>query len=1607
MERDLNIGAKLLPPHQNTSFAAMLESIAQQLAGNERGAKVDAYLMLAGSLKATGNIPEPGDLKDKMGLLLQFISRDMQAKNELGKPDAPLVINSLVLLASFLQFSPIGDSVHPDFAVSIVEHAIKTFEDPQTSKDIVKHLMFVLAQQKFSTKVMSGERVGRLLAALHNVESIVKGKSIVMGRLNIYRTLVRQSRFHMITNTLWLEDLFIDMLSSLKEIRRLAVLFGLEASFSLGGESKVSRAFSILFDEKRGEDINFAQYYADKLTANLANKQDTVCVAQIWSVIMLFLRGKPRQLENWPSTFLYMSVFQECLNSSDHPTRVEGNYAWNRFVFAVNPTETTAKKTIRLLAQPLIGQLKTRKSSHTRKSVMGSVCNLLYYTLRPSSTPAQLEFFWDTYVIPIVGESLNPADFIDNLQSAQRDLLDACTILQNLFDSSFQRAWVESRALASFQQNNVSPKELPALEPKWIRKNSSRIFPVLAPIMERLFWDLGEESQALSLWQTYVKAVSAPAVMEVTVHNDTMGSLASIFGMLHRIWRAGPGNTGTISPKENHLSADFLQCFEKLVLTTIEGLGIRPFVQRQLCVGTHDVFTPVATPSQRPNKLKGEIRTPLQHLFCLLGHISPDLEYDTKFYQMAHSLLLPFFTAADLNRSRSVELAKDLILLLPMESTPPSTFLWRVLANFVTTAVDLRDSQNNSGSHDQPIGSDYRNIVKILDAGISQSPSVPLSGWSTLFEALITSATLDAGVAGKAIVAIEPLAKCFMLPNLKPPRSSSVNGLSYFHLLLAKAEYPRDRHAVEAAKKRLWGVGNLGPRTSSHDPFLYFYDYIRHTLANTFADYNKRHLNGYLDMLQQTTVFVSSCPPDLLLAMLMKIQDGIVPWVQDLEKLLNAGNALSQQVMSPLEHRRGSFLTCSQITALWDSVCILFARLEETHGCNKILSDLEPLICSGLQSSHKSVVTRALSMWNTTFGLSEEAFEYPPRVQAALLRLRTITEIQLPFIPESVLNEEVIDERQPAIEFAETQEDLSSFLPTISMVSVLNKHRTPSNQASPSLQSSPGARRCRETTPAVVISFESSASRKRFRDNIPDFSTRKSQKRRSTPKLRHDDSQVQFQAVETSSPITDGTSTSQLLTDRQREVKARQNAEAAMFPDLRSSSHSRSVSGLSEVVQEAEPELPLCRSSSKARERSPVSAEVKRHLTPTPIPPSEDDNFMVSSPTPKRPSQVIDPSGPPSSPPIAPDVEHTAPDIEIALVEGSEPPSSPPQAAAIRDQDSMPYVEYPSAQVDPLIIVANSTISPSKASASNNIYQRQEQEDVEGTVQSSNYGTAPDPPPSFTEIGISETNHGAQKKTSTPLKKKLTLPPSTPPRTRASRTRQLVESPPFVDAKSSPPSSDRDTVEDVFEDAISSPRLTIDKRGTQRTSTTPIDVEGPSMDDSSILRMMEDFDEPTEQSVAINTLPNMVLNPRRSLRSSLRGQDTPSNSPSTTSIRKAALKNATASKMTEPCPEATQPPFINPHDRPTSSVASVVPETPTANTKSGSPEKALVLGNDPEAGDIIVVDTSDLEQPYRAVGFRKRTCEDAGLDLGSGVSKQIEEDKGKDSIRHKYQSLKI
>ncbi|KAM3083996.1 hypothetical protein ACMFMG_001896 [Clarireedia jacksonii] len=1546
----------------------MLESTTKQLAGSDRSSKLDAYMILAQALKACDNVPNKKALSDKMSLLLQFIRRDLTAKNDSGVLDVQLVKEALMLVSSFLEKKVVSDMLDSDFNNFLVGYAIKAFEDPQTSKELVKLLMFILAQQNFSPKIMTAERVVRLISDLHKIEEHVKGKSIVEQRINVYRTLLRQAQSQMVSETEWLKDLFSDMLSSYPNVRTPAILFGEEVATTLGTNSKVSGKFIELFKESDGSGQRYGTYYADRLKKMVA-KKPPVPVPQIWSVVILFLRARPRQLEQWTFAKPWLEVIQMCFNSSDKTTQLAANAAWNRMVYVIRPDDKTTPNMIATLSQPMIGQLQRRDVRRTsksenehRKSILNSICNLLYYSLKPNAPSTQIEKYWDEYILKIVGQQLIRNNLRNPGESVDKDLLDACSILRGLFDSSTPRHWNESRATAG---NDITFNELPALDSRWLRKNSFRAFQVLDTLIEILYWDLIRPSSSIwLLWKTYVSSIASAAAKEVKTANDTMSYIAVLFGTLYRIWQKGPnGLECRLRYKDGE--DDFFGSFGTLVTSSIASFGVIPFTERQLSMGQKDQFLVVNTPSQRSGKAPGRIESPLHHILLLLATTSPGAQYGPRYAQMVESILTPFFDARRLSKGK-MDLVKDLLELLPtagnIESCGP---IWSLLARFATQAIKMRDETvtKNTIDMERPVGGEYRNIVKILEIGLALSPNEPLEGWATLFNALVTSASADTGDGGRALAVIEPVAKALVSKWLPNDRPAPCN-MFYCELLLGEARYPKDRQALDVARTRLWGTSTAGPKIVAFDPYVHLYDYTYRCLEACYANLSVMNESQASSLLETLEALLKRCPKQLCIDSLVHVQNGLAFWVCDQEARMQHGSVLFTKVVS-----------------LWSSISFLLAHTEKEPSL--VLTELERLISSGLESKHASIANIAIETWKTTFESTVQESQYPIAIRKALHNLASVVDLE----PSEALEPSNFRTHGQSLRFLNHQDE-----PKINATPGFMHKGKKLVTNSPTRVDLPQKSVGKSSSCVLITGPANPATRKRSNETTPEPGKRKSRKKSSNGKLRHEDSQIRFEAIAESSPVPDAMEESQHLTERQKEVRERQREEAAlMFPDIRSSPLTRTStpSRASENLLQ----LPLL---SSTRSRMLASAKTARQTTPD-LRVLDLDNFITSSPTPAR--KLLGPrgiSGPPSSSPelgsqrgsLSPRFEKEALDI----------PSSPPQPITAKDGSRNPPQRLnPLPQNTPVPQAQDFSFTESEdfeaSSFSNEVLDTsvdnpQNREVSKPSAQPqlvgldlgqtfSTYRSTPQEQQGDadmdTTIELTSTEEQAResylrshfekervKATSSPLAKALILEDNSNLSLTSRRslrnlsTQQLPNTPTdvFLDARSSPLSSDRPPGSDEnFEDAISSPQPVAVE--SQQRPVPSISSPLSDLDESSLLRVVDQCEK--DHSTTIVSAPKKV-----SEQNATDVEEESVRTRSTSTPRRLAPNARTAHAVRQ-----SKSPISGHNELHVSSALSFIPETPApvtlAKTSAGLRTENKDENLDP---DLTVVQVSDSWKPF-------------------------------------------
>lgn len=846
--------------------ADMLESTLQQLAGADRESKVDAYTMLFRGLKASSNLPDRIALQEKMGLFMQFIQRDLTSKAASGNVDILLVASALKLLHTFLHFHGVASSIPRDFGVFFIDHCVRSLEDKQAPKEIVRHLMLALMLQKFPSEVMTFERMGRLITALHNVESHLSGKSIVQGRIRVYEKLVKQCPQQMAIHSDWMQDLFTDMMSSAAEIRSAAIKLGLSAAFTLNKDKKmVSRTLNLLnltCEEKR-----YIELITERLNTMLEDREECVAVPQIWSVITLFIPNP----EQWDYFKPWSSIIQRSFNHphSNH-TKKESHLAWSRFIYRKYlDRRLDHQPVVRLVREPLFSQPK-RKG--LRDSVLSGIRNFYYYAFSPDMNLRMLDELWDSAVAPLMQRLSSTA------QEDNTNVTEAAAILTSMFDCKTRRIWREDRIT---DPTLIKDEELPTIESKWVRANPVRVFGLIGPLLRRGFAELAESgSQYQKLWRAVVNSVASASVKDVKLHDDTANFVASVLTFLRAIWSEGPGLTISSQPSN---ASQFLDSTREFIQILISGLGLlpNPFTDKQLIQTKENKFIVYTASSHRPSKGQAARRLPLHHLFLILSRVPPNVPDDSGFARFFESVFAPFFK--DKNEEAQTSLGQELLRLLPMDAVS-SYGPWTLCAAKVSKSLEASQSSHDSGGSGSGgnLGPKFRETVKILERGLRTTPNLPSEHWTRLFRDLRLCARGEAGDAGVATAVIEPLASVILdlIPDEKEDIISTICVEASIEIIAASV-HPRDRQAVEAARRRLWGTSNVGNRSSSFDPFDNLYKLVTCVLEKLYANIGSYESEMVVQLLKDIRSFFDRANPELAFRAILTVQEGMVRCLED------------------------------------------------------------------------------------------------------------------------------------------------------------------------------------------------------------------------------------------------------------------------------------------------------------------------------------------------------------------------------------------------------------------------------------------------------------------------------------------------------------------------------------------------------------------------------------------------------------------------------------------------------------------------------------------------------------------------------------------------------
>ncbi|KAL5630877.1 hypothetical protein BROUX41_000749 [Berkeleyomyces rouxiae] len=1197
----------------SVGLAVMLDSAIKQLSGTDKTSRIEAYSTLYRALKASNNLPDRVALNEKMGIMLKFLQRDIKTPPSRDPTDHSLVINALLMFLTFLYFPSISATIPADFGIFIIDHCIKSFEDRKLGKEVIRNLMQVVFSQNFPARVMSSERLRKLIIALHNLEQHIGSSKILIFRARIYKRLIKQCRPHMIAHPDWMPDLFTDMLSTVKEVRYAAMDLGYEAALSLGMEKDITlRVLQLLSSQETERDRTYLDFYIEKLSAQFSKKpvatlgtesetgevgednklRDMAMVSKIWTIVMLFIRSRP--LDRWEALPKWLNLIPPCFNSSDLQCRVEANIAWSRFIYVAHLQEVYFGRILSqaivkaYISQLLRRQFARKSETEYRKSVLGGVCSVYYYAFGGNTPTKLLDKYWD-YTLPLFTA-------MTSSEAHPESRVCAVAIMSSLLDASNSRLWDEELVLGSTPY--PTPEQVPSLDPRWIRRNLTRIRQVLQPVIDSDILQLSDTTSPTNqLCRSLSTTLCGLAAKEIKVSNETLDYASSVLVTVDHLWRRGVPES---SQGHNGAVSAFLNGIRFYIMLAIDGLGLLPLMEPITAEG-QNALAVFNTPSRR-SSLQESWGNRLEILLSTLSVLPKGVDDGADYAEFLETVFKPFLSEKNTLAVSSMLQTR----LADMTGPTIPAGVWMLAVRAIEPTLDTKASTNgrlHQLNSEVPLGREYKNMTRVLELGLKKCPNLRWAEWERLFKPLAKHTCEFSGSTGLAIVLLEPLAKHIHGQLVDNQNAPPLNTLMAVLMVLRNAIQPPDSFTVENAQRRLWGAP--GSKTASFDPFNSLYALLNVVLQRSYSQYTLFNQEQFVDaLLRDLDAFFERCSVPLIINALGLLQPGLAEWICD------GDNRLDGQIYD-------------MVKSLVLRVCAIISRTGPSH---LSLESLEPLLCGGFKSAHPEFVNLFVTMWNRLYE-NEANLSYPQQLKDTLVNLQSSVNIIAPGLEH--LGDSTLGSFRESLTQSFDNNDNSVMM----VDSVLPSN---SNSRPPSCRSNKSMTGVAD----VIVSAPTRTTRSRTnsrsnsRPNTPLKGTA------ASSRVRHDDSQVDFVPImRMDGDEAPQTAESQILTDRQKEVRERQRGNNNFIPPT-----------LRPTLDENQT---VVEKSSKCDEVPNTPVVEEREAPSTPKTNRSFENYLSSTPTPVRTSKANlldqDMSDVPSSPldetsvrryPLIPDIHN-------------------------------------------------------------------------------------------------------------------------------------------------------------------------------------------------------------------------------------------------------------------------------------------------------------------------------------------------------------------------------
>ncbi|KAL5118903.1 hypothetical protein ACEQ8H_003226 [Pleosporales sp. CAS-2024a] len=1081
------------PPHDQSAaahsfktFAEMLESIVKLLASSERPSRMDAYHALQRTMQAYDQMPDDQALKRKMSLLTQFIRRDVHAPSPTGAGlDSQLIGQSLKLLMALFRIPDAAGAMEDDFCAFVVDRSIQVAADSAMPKILVNSHLATLMQQNFRPKIMNNSRVERLMDVLDTVHERVGGFSVQAYRMRIFRKLIMQRPDMMAKHT---ERWFKHALKAFMANQKDINQSALDIALTAAKTLPNDRhvAKSCLAVLNRVRgDGDTVAKVFTKELERMLGGDHATLVPQIWSAVTVLLR------DSIDSNMFFalkdwLELFQKCIASKKETVRVQTNVAFSFLIYAVNISTETSEGWINMFLR--IPQLQLQRCLPARKEERDSVSSAYFTLLYYALRPDASHHQLDRFWRDFV---LNFWTTLLHNPPGTAHATAACRTVSALLNGP-RKPWHEQRALDQRPSLMIQRVELPLLDPKWVRRSLPAILPLVETLLDATPFSKKEEQEdepVKTMWTALLASLTEASSKEIVASSETKDAMAHIVNLLRRVW---DGHTAqlAVSQHDEDIWADKF-CF--LLENIVQKLGPLHFADKFLSRNESNDFEVASTPSHRSRPYGTRI-SPLLYFTDLLVNQSEGKLPDAVRLRALKLVLEPCFNAQK-TRLGELELLRDCSLIVTRSTvTTVTSNFWTYVAAMLQASMQ----QQHSDAPEQgtpALGKEYDVVVDII--GLGSSYFLIKSRGLDVLEAFVETIRKEAGEAAVILAAVEKVSE--RMTKLEYIENSTT-GLSYLTILLQKLPKQVTRRSLEQGRQNLWPASTAIGRQSDFDPYRHLYTAINSVGAAAYENLGIDKTDTTGRFLAAFATTIKDCTTSHLAVYLRKTQNVIRTWVED------TGRKMQTKAV-PLK------LLHSEVVNLWTEVVKALERLPRKDA--QILLHLESLITAGFVSKRKSIVNMSIATWNKTFG-QEESLQYPPGLEQALRRLRNTVELSLPSL-------ESRDDATDGISFYESDSNTES---------TRQPFKSPRVRDSP-YKISKSARKSSVQSPAV----STPGSRRSSARRIPKV------------RLRHDNSQIQFEPI-VSSPSNPFVQESQVLTERQKEMIERQRISGSLFANM-------------------------------------------------------------------------------------------------------------------------------------------------------------------------------------------------------------------------------------------------------------------------------------------------------------------------------------------------------------------------------------------------------------------------------------------------------------------------